>query len=80
MEWPPRSLDLTLGDFFLWAHVVCRSQPQTLDELEGSIRTAFHGIDERLCRKACFKAVKNSVTGSWSRDPWGSLRTRDRLQ
>ena len=20
------------------------------------------------------------VTGSWSRDPWGSLRTRDRLQ
>ena len=41
--------------------MVYRSHPQTLDELEDSIRTPFHGRDERLCRKVCSEAVKNRI-------------------
>ena len=41
--------------------MVYRSHPQTLDELEDSIRTAFYGIDERLYRKVCTEAVKNRI-------------------
>ena len=64
LEWPPRSPDLTPCDFFLWEHVkemVYRSHPQTLDKLEDSICIAFHGIDERLCRKVCSETVENRI-------------------
>ena len=63
-EWPPRSPDLTPCDVFLWGHVkenVNKSHPQTVNELEDSIRTAFRGIDERLCRKVCSEAVKKRI-------------------
>ena len=64
LKWPPRSPDLTPCGFFLWGHVkemAYRSHPHTLNELEDSIRTAFHGIDERLCRKVRSEAVKNRI-------------------
>ena len=64
LEWPPRSPDLTSCDFFFRGHVkevIYRSHPQTLDKLEDSICTAFHGIDERLCRKVCSEAVENRI-------------------
>ena len=41
--------------------MVYRNHPQTLDESEESIRTAFHGIDERLFRKVCFETVQNKI-------------------
>ena len=37
------------------------SHPQTLCKLEHSIHIAFHGIDKRLCRKVCLKAVENRI-------------------
>ena len=63
MEWPLRSPDLTPCDFF-WGHVkeiANKSHPQTLNELEDSICTAFCGIDERLCRKVCSEAVEKRI-------------------
>ncbi|GFX75051.1 transposable element Tc3 transposase [Trichonephila clavipes] len=41
MNWPPRSCDLTLLDYFLWVYVkslVYVDKPQTLDHLEDNIR------------------------------------------
>ena len=55
---------LTPCDFFLWGHIkeiVNKSHPQTLNELEDSIHTVFHGIDEHLCRKVCSKAVEKRI-------------------
>ena len=40
-------------------------------------------IEEIGCLKITWHVAEsdnNPVTGSWSRDPWGSLQTRDRLQ
>ena len=41
--------------------MVYKSHSQTLDEWEDSIRTDFHGIDERFCRKVCSEAVENRI-------------------
>ncbi|GFW60728.1 DUF4817 domain-containing protein [Trichonephila clavipes] len=41
VNWPPRSCDLTLLDYFLWGYVkslVYADKPQTLDHLEDNIR------------------------------------------
>lgn len=64
LEWPPRSPDLTPCDFFLWGHVkelVYRSHPQTLDELENSIRDAFHNVNEQLCRDVCSRILEKRI-------------------
>lgn len=64
LEWPPRSPDFTPCDFFLWGHlkeIVYKSHPQSLGELEDSIRTAFSGLNGRLCRKVCTEAVERRI-------------------
>ena len=46
MNWPPRSCDLTLLDFFLWGFLKSQlygNKPQTIDALKVNIR---HAIDQ----------------------------------
>ena len=55
-EWPARSPDLTPCDFYLWGYVkeeVYKSNPQTLDQLENSIRVVISDIPRELLLKTC---------------------------
>ena len=59
-EWPPRSPDLTPCDFYLWGHVKSKvyiSPPQTLNELQRRITTAFDDLksNPRLIRRVIRK-------------------------
>lgn len=53
LAWPPRSPDLSPGDFFLWGyvkHLVYRDKPTTLEDMKHRIRRAFESIHPRqLC-------------------------------
>ena len=47
IEWPPRSPDLTLLDFFLWGYIkseVYRTPLASLQVLGRRIQTAFRGL------------------------------------
>ena len=47
LEWPPRSPDLTVPDFFLWGYLkrkVYASKPKTIDELKCNIRAEIAAI------------------------------------
>jgi len=54
VEWPTRSPDLTILDFFLWGHLknrVYATGPQTLDELKANIENEIRNISsETLIR------------------------------
>ena len=55
-ELPARSPNLTPCDFFLWGHVkeeVYKNSPQTLDQLENSIRVVISDISRELLLKTC---------------------------
>ncbi|GFV32445.1 uncharacterized protein TNCV_1677311 [Trichonephila clavipes] len=59
VNWPPRSCDLTLLDYFLWGYVksvVYADKPQTLDHLEDNIRRV-------ICRYTATKHGK--VIENW---------------
>jgi hypothetical protein len=46
-EWPPRSPDLTLLDFFLWGYVkekVYKTEPTTIENMQQRIRNVFRSI------------------------------------
>ena len=55
MEWPPRSPDLTLPDFFLWglikAHVY-RSRVPSIVALKSRIRAAIDGVPSATLKAA----------------------------
>ncbi|GFT38058.1 uncharacterized protein TNCV_4102981 [Trichonephila clavipes] len=54
VNWPPRSCDLTLLDYFLWNYVkslVYADKPQTLDHFEESIRRVFVDIRPQMLEK-----------------------------
>ncbi|GFW99815.1 uncharacterized protein TNCV_3420441 [Trichonephila clavipes] len=54
VNWPPRSCDLTLLDYFLWGYVkslVYADKPQTLDHLEDSIRRVIADIRPQMLEK-----------------------------
>ncbi|GFW97518.1 uncharacterized protein TNCV_4991931 [Trichonephila clavipes] len=54
VNWPPRSCDLTLLDYFLWGCVqslVYADKPQTLDHLEDSIRHVIADIRPQMLEK-----------------------------
>ncbi|GFW32077.1 uncharacterized protein TNCV_2601031 [Trichonephila clavipes] len=54
VNWPPRSCDLTLLDFFLWGYVkslVYADKPQTLDHLEDNIRLVIADIRPQMLEK-----------------------------
>ena len=48
LEWPPRSPDLTVPDYFLWGYLkskVYASKPKTIDELKCNIRAEIAAIE-----------------------------------
>ena len=50
LEWPPRSQDITVPDFFLWGYLkrkVYASKPKTIDELKCNIRAEIAAIKKR---------------------------------
>ncbi|GFX31086.1 hypothetical protein TNCV_2025891 [Trichonephila clavipes] len=54
VNWPPRSCDLTLLDYFLWGYVkslVYADKPQTLDHLEDHIRRVIADIRPEMLEK-----------------------------
>ena len=54
-EWPPRSPDLSICDFFLWGYLkekVFRSRPHNLEELKMRIREEIAAIPLEMCRRA----------------------------
>ncbi|GFW83799.1 uncharacterized protein TNCV_669121 [Trichonephila clavipes] len=54
VNWPPRSCDLTLLDYFLWGYVkslVYADKPQTLDHLEDNIRCFIADIRPQMLEK-----------------------------
>jgi len=58
IDWPPRSPELTIMDFFFWGVVknkVYERKPQTVDEMKEFITDAFMDIDSdrKLCRTVC---------------------------
>jgi hypothetical protein len=56
IDWPARSSDLTLTDFFLWAVIkdrVYATKPQKIQALKDAITTEMQRLPEDLCRRAC---------------------------
>ncbi|GFU73881.1 uncharacterized protein TNCV_555091 [Trichonephila clavipes] len=54
VNWPPRSCDLTLLDYFPWGYVkslVYADKPQTLDLLEDNIRRVIADIRPQMLEK-----------------------------
>ena len=67
VEWPPRSPDLTVCDFFLWGYMKQQIweqpqnlQPQTLDQLKASITNVAANLDPQMIRNA-FAGMVNRV-------------------
>jgi transcriptional regulator with XRE-family HTH domain len=56
IEWPARSPDLTVADFFLWGYLkdqVFARGPETIDELKAIITEEFNRIPQEMIAKAC---------------------------
>jgi len=56
-EWPPRSPDLTICDFWLWSFVkdnVYRSRPATVQEMRDSIEISLTNIPTEMIQ-ACYR-------------------------
>ncbi|GFU60785.1 piggyBac transposable element-derived protein 4 [Trichonephila clavipes] len=54
VNWPPRSCDLTLLDYFLWGYVkslIYADKPQTLGHLEDNIRCVIADIRRQMLEK-----------------------------
>ncbi|GFX72401.1 uncharacterized protein TNCV_1253551 [Trichonephila clavipes] len=54
VNWPPRSCDLTLLDYFLWGYVkllVYADKTQTLDHLEDNIRRVIANVRPQMLEK-----------------------------
>ena len=55
VEWPPRSPDLSICDFFLWGYLkekVFKHRPRNLEELKMHIRDEIAAIPPEMCRRA----------------------------
>ena len=55
VEWPARSPDLSIWDFFLWGYIkekVFKHRPHTLEELKDRIREEITAIPIEMCRRA----------------------------
>ena len=55
VDWPPRSPDLNICDFFLWGYLkekVFSSRPHTLEELKLRIREEIAAIPLEMCLRA----------------------------
>lgn len=64
-NWPPRSCDLTLLDFFLWGFLkskVYANNPQTIAELKAAIRRHIDEIRPHICHHVIQNFVKRADT------------------
>ena len=64
LEWPPRSLDLTVPDFFLWGYLkskVYASKPKTIDELKYNIRAEIAAITPEILANVMQNARKRAA-------------------
>ena len=55
VEWPPRSPDLSICDFFLWGYLkekVFKHRPRNLEELKMHIQEEISAIPPEMCRRA----------------------------
>ncbi|GFU56329.1 uncharacterized protein TNCV_582631 [Trichonephila clavipes] len=67
VNWPPRSCDLTLLDYFLWGYVkslVYADKPQTLDYLEDNIRRVIVKVAD--IRPQMLEKVIKNWTSDWT--------------
>ena len=74
VEWPPRSPDLTVCDFFLWGYMKQQIwerprnlQPQTLDQLKASITNVAAHLDPQMIRNA-FTGMVNRVNKCYGKN------------
>lgn len=61
MEWPPRSPDLTVCDFFLWDYLkerVYRTNPTSLGDLRDRIQQYVTEIPKDMVTRACHSAYE----------------------
>jgi hypothetical protein len=69
-NWPPRSCNLTLCDFFLWGFLISHvyaNKPQTVLELKVEIRCVIGEIEPELCRNVIKSFVKRAGVCQQSR-------------
>jgi hypothetical protein len=60
-DWAPRSPDLTIPDFFLWAHLknnVYATNPQTLEELKINIENEIKKISVETLERVSENMIK----------------------
>lgn len=61
MEWPPRSPDLTVCDYFLWGYLkeqVYRTNPTSLGDLRNRIQQCVTEIPKDMITRACHSAYE----------------------
>ena len=69
LEWPPRSSDLTVPDFFLWGYLkskVYASKPKTIDELKCNIRAEIAAITPEMLANVTQNARKRAAFCVWN--------------
>ena len=69
-NWPPRSCNLTLLDFFLWGYLrnkVYADAPQSIQKLKENIRVAIDEIEPQMCE---------NVMGNFMKRAWSRKRSR----
>ena len=62
-EWPPRSPDLSVPDFFLWGvirNIVYEQESHTIEELKEKIKLACDNLNQDFIERAC-KSVPNRL-------------------
>ena len=63
LQWPPRSPDLNICDFFLWGYLKARVYnpiPKTKEELKENIRREIKNIDKSIL-KSVFQNFKKRL-------------------
>ena len=61
IPWPPRSLDLTPMDYFLWAYInskVYAQNYENFDDLKASVTAAFQEVSRKILSSTMANFVK----------------------
>ena len=63
IEWPPRSPDMNVMDFFVWGYIkeyVFSRSPATLEEIKRLITSCVLQIPRDMCKRACHSIKKRA--------------------
>lgn len=63
-NWPSRSPDLTVPDFFLWGYLKERvyvNKPATIEQLKDNIRAEIRELQPAILRKVMDNALKRAT-------------------